>query len=661
MMSLEPKLQVYQPIGANEGHGTVTDDDGVRRSTRVTFQPAYLGDEMGGIMTEEERDDHEKELAIDEYAREDCVPFHNTHYNMIHDYSLVSTAYNYVPYDPTKVYYKPFDSSLVGAASSGGFENTAELIPMKYDEAMQTKDKKGWEQSVKDEWERFKKYDVFRAVKRTDVPDNAKFVSTTWAMKKKSNGTLRARLNMRGFEQQDGVHFDSQSIASPVTTDVTVRIILTLMLMANWVARLLDIRGAFLHGEFDNNKQIYSEVPQGFERFVDPLIYVLLLGKTCYGLKQAARMFWKELLKAMRFMKFARSNCDPCLYWKDTDKGMVFWLSWVDDCLCVGPDGDVIISKNEMKKLFDCDDVGAFEEYVGCKIDHNVKERSLKFTQPVLTQSFEDEFDLPDYKYMTPAESGQVLGPVQEGQEVGNEKQSLFRRGVGKLLHMMRWSRPEIWNATREVSRRMQIANPAHFKAMLRDMKYCVNTPNRGWTLKPNRTWDGKDKSFEFIITAKSDSNYATCKETRRSVTGFAVYLEGALISVKSGMQKIVALSVSEAEIIALVQCIQEVMFVKKIIESIGLKVKLPIHVEVDNQATVDLVNGWSIAGGTKHSEVRIMWLRELKEKGILRVFWHPNDENESDVFTKNLARGPFDKCVEKLIGRDEYFEQKEE
>jgi hypothetical protein len=228
------------------------------------------------------------------------------------------------------------------------------------------------------------------------------------------------------------------------------------------------------------------------------------------------------------------------------------------------------------------------------------------------------------------------------------------------MLHMMRWSRPEIWNATRELSRRMQASNQAHMKAMLRCMKYCVNTPERGWKLKPNRHWNGKDKSFEFIINAKSDSNYATCKETRRSVTGYVVYLEGALISVRSGMQKIVALSVSEAEIIALVQCVQEVMFVMKLIKSMSLKVKVPITIEVDNHATVDLVNGWSIAGGTKHTEVRIMWLRELKEAGTIRVHWHSTHENESDIYTKNLDRKTFDKHVETMMGEDEYSEQKE-
>mmetsp|Transcript_26468 Transcript_26468/g.32636 ORF Transcript_26468/g.32636 Transcript_26468/m.32636 type:complete len:103 (+) Transcript_26468:295-603(+) len=56
----------------------------------------------------------------------------------------------------------------------------------------------------------------------------------------------------------------------------------------------------------------------------------------------------------------------------------------------------------------------------------------------------------------------------------------------------------------REVSRRMTKANDDHMKAMHRVMKYCVDTPSRGWVLRPNRKWDGKDTTFEFIISGKS-------------------------------------------------------------------------------------------------------------------------------------------------------------
>jgi hypothetical protein len=622
-----------QPIRNNQvipaqTQGTVI-RSGTRRSTRVRAQPARYIHEAGMLMTEEEKDYCKTSIANDEYDEDSPVPFHSTAYNIMSE------------------------AMLVGAASNTGFENTSELRPMKYDEAMQTKDKEGWMESVEQEWNRFKKYNVWTPIKREDVPDNAKFVTTTWAMKKKSNGTLRARLNMRGYEQQDGVHFDSQSIALPVTTDVTVRVCLVLMLMANWTAQLVDVKGAFLHGEFDNNEHIYIEVPQGFERFCDPMIYVLLLIKTIYGLKQAAKMFWKELLKAMMYLHFVRSNCDPCLYWKDTEDGMVLWLSWVDDCLCIGKGNEVKKSKEQLKKLFDCNDVGAFNKYVGCKIDHDINNSVLKFTQLVMLRSFDDEFEMPEQYYVSPGEPGKVLDQTEEGQELSRSMQTKYRAGVGKLLHMMRWSRPEIWNSVRETSRRMQLPNKDHYKAMIRIMKYCRDTPKRGWTLKPDRNWDGKNKNFLFIIKGKSDSNYATCKETRRSVSGYVIYLEGALVSVKSGMQKIIALSVSEAEIIALVQCVQEIMFIVKLINSLGLKVKKPIELEVDNKATVDLVNGWNISGGTKHSEVKIMYLRELKEKGTIRVYWHPTEENESDIYTKNVKTEDFERHVMTLYGED--------
>ena len=164
-------------------------------------------------------------------------------------------------------------------------------------------------------------------------------------------------------------------------------------------------------------------------------------------------MFWKELLKAMRFMGFERSFGDPCLYWKWETDGLILWLSWIDDCFCVGNLKAVHKYREEMKGLFDCDDVGNMDEYVGCKIERG--HGYLKFTQPVLMQSYEDEFNLPERSYETPAEPNKVLQPTIEDQECDPDEQKIYRSGVGKLLHMMRWSRPELWNSVRELSRRM--------------------------------------------------------------------------------------------------------------------------------------------------------------------------------------------------------------
>jgi hypothetical protein len=134
-------------------------------------------------------------------------------------------------------------------------------------------------------------------------------------------------------------------------------------------------------------------------------------------------------------------------------------------------------------------------------------------------------------------------------------------------------------------------------------------------------------------------------------VTGFVVWLEDALISVKSGMQKIVALSVTEAEVIALVQCVQELLYMMKILQSMKLEVELPFIVEVDNKGAVDLVNGWSTTGGTKHMDVRIMFLRQLKENKILKVTWQPTKDNEADIFTKNVDNATFRRHLPTFVG----------
>jgi hypothetical protein len=57
------------------------------------------------------------------------------------------------------------------------------------------------------------------------------------------------------------------------------------MIMGNWWGELLDIKGAFLHGDFEDGKNVYMKVPEGFEKYYYPLDYVLLLLQTIYGLK----------------------------------------------------------------------------------------------------------------------------------------------------------------------------------------------------------------------------------------------------------------------------------------------------------------------------------------------------------------------------------------
>ena len=274
-------------------------------------------------------------------------------------------------------------------------------------------------------------------------------------------------------------------------------------------------------------------------------------------------------------MGYERNKADPCMYFQWTPTGLVIWTSWIDDCMIWGKKKQVLNEKNKFMKRFDCEDIGALKEYVGCKIDRNHKERSIRFTQPIMLQSFKDEFNVMTANMrVTPADPGTILAKAEEDQIVSKHEHTHYRAGVGKLLHMTRWSRPETQNAVRELSRHDSAPNEAHMKAMKRCMRYCVGTPKRGWFLKPNRQWNGKDKSFKFRISGESDSDYAKCPVTRRSVSGYSTFLEGAPVTVKSAMQRMVALSVLEAEAFAAVSYAQDILYVMRIIQALDLKVK---------------------------------------------------------------------------------------
>jgi hypothetical protein len=224
-------------------------------------------------------------------------------------------------------------------------------------------------------------------------------------------------------------------------------------------------------------------------------------------------------------------------------------------------------------------------------------------------QSYRDEFDiLKMNKFNTPAVPGTVLRKPDKGDELLTPaKQTQYHSGVGKGMHMMQYSRPDTYNAVRDLARHMTKATQVHFDAMLRLMKYVDDTSDRGMVLNPTRKWDG-NKEHEFIISDRSDSDYAKDTQTQKSISGYRVLLEGAPVTVmfKSSTQKSVALSVCEAEPeqTAGVLCAQDMLYVWHILESMGLKVKLLMILEMDNKGAVDLANNWSIGVCTRHVDV---------------------------------------------------------
>ena len=100
-------------------------------------------------------------------------------------------------------------------------------------------------------------------------------------------------------------------------------------------------------------------------------------------------------------------------------------------------------------------------EYVGSKIDVKRLDngvRSVKFTQPVLVQKLKDEFDLSagGAAPKTPAVAGQVLIKGDGSGTLGGQRATKYRSGTAVLMFMEQWSRPDIYNATRNCARHCQ-------------------------------------------------------------------------------------------------------------------------------------------------------------------------------------------------------------
>ena len=128
-------------------------------------------------------------------------------------------------------------------------------------------------------------------------------------------------------------------------------------------------------------------------------------------------------------------------------------------------------------------------------------------------------------------------------------------------------------------------------------------------------------------------------------------------------MQQSVTLSVCEAELYAATECAQDMMFMYRVLLSIGLKVKLPMKIGMDNQGAIALINNWSSGGRTRHIDTKLYFLRELKaeEPSLILPEYVHTDSNESDIFTKASENPVFLRHLPKFVGEDDEYLKDEE
>jgi hypothetical protein len=154
---------------------------------------------------------------------------------------------------------------LVGAAIGEGIGHTGELQSVKYNQAMSRPEKGKWKKAIVEEHDRMIQNTVWIPVKLNTSSSNIKPLSILWVMKKKANGDSRARITAEAFLQEGGVHYRSDATAAPVANETNIKIILIMLTLAEWEGHVIDVKGAFLKGRFNNGEEMYLQIPHGFE------------------------------------------------------------------------------------------------------------------------------------------------------------------------------------------------------------------------------------------------------------------------------------------------------------------------------------------------------------------------------------------------------------
>ena len=126
--------------------------------------------------------------------------------------------------------------------------------------------------------------------------------------------------------------------------------------------------------------------------------------------------------------------------------------------------------------------------------------------------------------------------------------------------------------------------------------------------------------------------------------------MNGALISWKSKSGKSVTLSLTEAEYFACSEAAKEVMFIKNVLETMGIEVKLPMIIKVDNTGAIYLANNYTAGQRTKHIDIRVHYVREYIHDGIIKIEFVRSENNDADILTKNTTEELFKFHSEKNV-----------
>jgi hypothetical protein len=203
---------------------------------------------------------------------------------------------------------------------------------------------------------------------------------------------------------------------------------------------------------------------------------------------------------------------------------------------------------------------------------------------------------------------------------------------IGSLLYLMIGTCPDISYAVTHLSQFTMNPSEDHYKAALHICRYLAGTHDYKLVYS---------KAADKGLMAYTDSDWAADKIQRRSVTGYFFKLANGIISWCSHAQKTVALSSTEAEYMAISNCSHQAIWIKTMIEELGIRLKA-VFIYGDNQGSIFIASNPVQESRTKHIDIWYRYIHELVGAKKVELMFVPGEMNPADMFTKNLQKVKF-------------------